>query len=216
MAEEQDPDVPDSLRSSVYAAYVQGLDIYEMYEDLWIPSKYTDAIDEMWESWEEEDKKNPPEPGVARMIPTEWPGFEADETGEEENVPVASKQIDQEQADALLDNFRRRFGNLYDLYQKGTHDEVVFQIMEIYLSFKDEESIRESFNGFLRSSCKYLSPRNRTDVIGVILHDLPAEYSSAPDGSLERELALIKERNTGVFLPGYQKPKPDGSEEGFE
>jgi hypothetical protein len=215
MAEEQDPDVPDSLKSSIYAAYIQGMDIYEMYESLWIPAKYTEAIDEMWESWEEEDKKNPPQPGVARMIPTEWPSFEPGEADEESAIAEADP-LAQEQDDVLLDTFRRRFGNLYDLYQKGTQEQVVSEIMEIYLSFKDELSIRENFNGFLRSACKYLSGRNRTDVVGVILSDLPAEHSSAPDGSVERELSLVKERNVGVFLPGMQRRKLDNPNEAGE
>lgn len=74
MAEEQDSNVPGSLMNSVYAVFLSGADIYEMYESLWIPSKYTDAIDEMWESWEAERAANPlPPAGTSYVIPSEFP-----------------------------------------------------------------------------------------------------------------------------------------------
>lgn len=76
MAEEQDSNVPGSLMNSVYAAFLSGMDIYEMYRSLWIPSKYVDAIDEMWESWEVDRSTNPAPNGVSFDIPSEFPDID--------------------------------------------------------------------------------------------------------------------------------------------
>jgi hypothetical protein len=73
MREEQDSNVPGSLKSSVYAVFLSGVDIYDMYEALWIPAKYVDAIDEMWESWEAERATNPLPAGTSYVIPSEFP-----------------------------------------------------------------------------------------------------------------------------------------------
>ena len=210
MAEEQDWDVPDSLRSSIFAAYVQGLDIYEMYGSLWIPAKYVDAIDAMWESWVEEDKKNPPEPGVARMIPTEWPGYDDDEDED-------STETDQgEEREIVLDKFRRRFGNLYELYDKGSPHEIVLEIESIYREFFPYYSIREEFNGFRRTACKYLISQGKTELVQIILEDIsvgdPNLYPQGLPGSVLADLALLKRRVTKDPLIHYQPKDEDWPE----
>ena len=210
MAEEQDWDVPDSLRSSIFAAYVQGLDIYEMYRSLWIPAKYVDAIDAMWESWVEEDKKNPPEPGVARMIPTEWPGYDDDEDED-------STETDQgEEREIVLDKFRRRFGNLYELYDKGSPHEIVLEIESIYREFFPYYSIREEFNGFRRTACKYLISQGKTELVQIILEDIsvgdPNLYPQGLPGSVLADLALLKRRVTKDPLIHYQPKDEDWPE----
>ena len=207
MAEEQDWDVPDSLRSSIFAAYVQGLDIYEMYRSLWIPSEYVDAIDAMWESWVEEDKKNPPEPGVARMIPTEWPGYYDDEDED-------STETDQgEEREIVLDKFRRRFGNLYELYDKGTPDQIVLEIESIFREFFPYYSIREEFNGFRRTACKYLISQGKTELVQIILEDIsvgdPNAYPQGLPGSALAELAQLKRRVTKDPLIHYHPNDED-------
>ena len=168
MMEEQDPNVPSELVSSVYACFVSGMDIYEMYGAMAIPYKYGDAIDAYWESWEEADKKNPPDPGVARMIPYEWPGLD-DDDDEEKDVTETNQNDEHE---VLLDKFRRRFGNLYELYDKGTADEVTLEIESIFRDFRNEHSIREDFNGFLKSASTFLNSKGRRDVLALILQDI--------------------------------------------
>ena len=215
MAEEQDWDVPDSLRSSIFAAYVQGLDIYEMYRSLWIPSEYVDAIDAMWESWVEEDKKNPPEPGVARMIPSEWPGYNDDDEDED------STETEQgEEREVILDIFRRRFGNLYELYDKGSPHEIVLEIESIYREFFPYYSIREEFNGFRRTACKYLISQGKTELVQIILEDIsvgdPNAYPQGLPGSALAELAQLKRRVTKDPLIHYHPKDEDIPEIGEE
>jgi hypothetical protein len=74
--EEQDWNIPGSLVSSIYAAFVNGLDYYEMYEEMWIPAKYTNAIRELWDSWELEKSTNPLPEGGSHYIPSEFPDID--------------------------------------------------------------------------------------------------------------------------------------------
>jgi hypothetical protein len=52
------------------------MDIYEMYGALAIPYKYGDAVDELWESWENDRDTNPTPEGVAFYIPSEFPDID--------------------------------------------------------------------------------------------------------------------------------------------
>jgi hypothetical protein len=212
MAEEQDWNIPDELRSSIFAVYVQGLDYYEMSQALWLPAKYFDAIHHMWHKWVEEDAKNPPEPGVARMIPTEWPGYNDDDDEDED-----STETDQgEEREIILDKFRLRFGNLYELYDKGSPREIVLEIESLYREFFPYYSIREEFNGFRRTACKYLISQGKTELVQIILEDIsvgdPNLYPQGLPGSVLAELAQLKRRVTKDPLIHYHPVDEDWPE----
>ena len=74
--EEQDSNLPGSLMNTIYACFISGMDIYEMYGALAIPYKYGDAVDEIWESWEKERATNPTPEGVSFDIPSEFPDID--------------------------------------------------------------------------------------------------------------------------------------------
>lgn len=76
MPEEQDWNIPGSLMSSIYAAFVNGLDYYEMTQALLLPNKYSDAIAEMWDEWELEKATNPLPEGMSHYIPSEFPDID--------------------------------------------------------------------------------------------------------------------------------------------
>ena len=112
-------------------------------------------------------------------------------------------------AEEWLNEFQIKFGKLFDAFDRGNPDEVAIEIELLYLDYKYVKSIRDLFNKFLRSSCNYLSLKGRRDVVQRILEDIPVDYIFAPDGSVEQELALIKDRSRDVFIPGYKKPKEE-------
>ena len=70
--EEQKAIVPTSIVYSVYAAFLNGLSNEDAYDSLAIPYEYMDAIDAMWENWEEEERLNPTPPNVSKTIPSEF------------------------------------------------------------------------------------------------------------------------------------------------
>lgn len=73
MSEQQDWNIPGPLMNSMYATFASGLDRYEMYQALSIPSKYADAVSAMWDAWELERENDPLPEGVVADIPSEFP-----------------------------------------------------------------------------------------------------------------------------------------------
>jgi hypothetical protein len=111
-------------------------------------------------------------------------------------------------AEEWLNEFRIKFGKLFDAFDRGNPDEVAIEIELLYLDYKYVKSIRELFNGFLRSSARYLGRAGKTDVVERILEDIPPYAGpitlgvpNAPEVTVEEELAMIK-----ALLPRQKHP----------
>jgi hypothetical protein len=73
MAEEpQESVLPTSLMFSVFARFIEGDDNVELYDNLRIPYKYMDAVDDLWERLEKDREANPLKPGESYEIPNEF------------------------------------------------------------------------------------------------------------------------------------------------
>jgi hypothetical protein len=111
-------------------------------------------------------------------------------------------------AEEWLKEFQIKFGKLFDAFDRGNPDEVAIEIELLYLDYKYVKSIRELFNGFLRSSARYLNRAGKTDVVERILEDIPPHAGpitlgvpNAPEVTVEEELAMIK-----ALLPRQKHP----------
>jgi hypothetical protein len=107
-----------------------------------------------------------------------------------------------------LNEFRIKFGKLFDAFDRGNPDEVAIEIELLYLDYKYVKSIREMFYGFLRSSAQYLRRVGKMDVVERILEDIPPYVGSitlggpdTPEVTVEEELAMIK-----ALRPRQQHP----------
>lgn len=72
MAEEQETTIPTSLMNSVFARFIEGDTNEDLYDNLRIPNKYSDAIDDLWERLEKDREANPLKAGQSYEIPNEF------------------------------------------------------------------------------------------------------------------------------------------------